>query len=710
MKSINYLCLFLIFVVYTDIVKSTSYNSNGQTGLIALPSAEVHDQQSIFFTLNKNSYYKIGTLTVTPFDWMEASFFYYRPDDLIWGDTPGLYLDKGFNVKFSYKPKSFLLPRIAIGLDDFAGTGQFTKEYIVSTYDFNNIKLSTGVGWGKFVGDSPQDNPLDFIHSRFNIRPANSSKNDNYGGNLSSNTWFRGDVQYFAGIELKSNIIKGISYKLETNPYNYFEYMCCGEGTSIMSNTVRKKESDLNFGISYKLKDYGNIDLSFTQGNAWNISFSVGFSSKNPIRKKNKFLPKLQNNQNNQIEIRNEFYWDLLDNLNANNLFLQTASLNGDKLKLTIDSKEHFNPIIYTSRSALIAKEVSKNNKIDIKTIEVGNIVRGAQINNIRYRTQDLNLNKRYPDVLIEKYSQVKQPNPKDYISSDFKPRVNFPLFFYNISPDVRTHVGSPQKVVFTGFGVKAISEVQFNRNITLSINIAKSLQDNFDNKFSDPNSSMELVRTEILDYLQQTGDDLYINYLDIDSIWSPLKGFWTKFQFGYLEPMYGGVSSEFLYKPFESNFAVSAEFNKVKKRFYDQKFSFLDYKTTTSHLNIAYYEPNTNILAKLSFGKYLAGDSGYTLDLSRRMPSGWRAGFFFTRTNVSAEEFGEGSFDKGFYFNIPFNIFSKGYSKESAGLQFRTMTRDGGQKLELRNKLIDSFYGSSLDEINENWENFLDW
>jgi len=47
-------------------------------------------------------------VTITPFDWMEASYFYYRPDDLFWGSTKGLYLDKGFNVKFSYKPKNIL--------------------------------------------------------------------------------------------------------------------------------------------------------------------------------------------------------------------------------------------------------------------------------------------------------------------------------------------------------------------------------------------------------------------------------------------------------------------------------------------------------------------------------------------------------------------------------------------------------------------------
>ena len=87
-------------------------------------------------------------------------------------------------------------------------------------------------------------------------------------------------------------------------------------------------------------------------------------------------------------------------------------------------------------------------------------------------------------------------------------------------------------------------------------------------------------------------------------------------------------------------------------------------------------------------------------------MPSGWQAGIFFTRTDVPAEIFGEGSFDKGFYINVPFDVFSKSYSKNTYGIKYRPMTRDGGQKLEIQNRLIDSFYGSNRYEINENWYN----
>ena len=395
--------------------------------------------------------------------------------------------------------------------------------------------------------------------------------------------------------------------------------------------------------------------------------------------------------------------------MKKNNLLLQTATLKKESLNITIDSIEHINPIIYSSRAAYISKEVASFNSINLNKIEVGQIVRGAKINSISYRASDLNMKERYPDILIKRHSILKDSIDKDYLDHDFLPKAKFPNFFYSLSPDIRTHVGSPQRFIYTGFGLKFSSEIQMNRNIVIRSIIGQTIDHNFDEKNSVPNSSLPHVRTEVLDYLRESSKELHIKNLEIESIFSPKNNIWTKLTFGYLEDMYGGMASEFLFKPYRSDLAASLEYNYIKRRAFEQKFSFIDYQTTTYHLNLAYYEPRSNILAKWSYGKYLAGDTGYTLDLSRRMPSGWRAGFFFTRTNVSAEQFGEGSFDKGFYFSVPLNIFSKGYSKESNGFSLKTMTRDGGQKLELKNRLIDSFYGSTFNEINENWSNFLD-
>ena len=43
------------------------------------------------------------------------------------------YKDKGFNLKVRIKQEG-QLPAIAIGLNDFAGTGYYSSEYIVTSY------------------------------------------------------------------------------------------------------------------------------------------------------------------------------------------------------------------------------------------------------------------------------------------------------------------------------------------------------------------------------------------------------------------------------------------------------------------------------------------------------------------------------------------------------------------------------------------------
>ena len=112
-------------------------------------------------------------MTVSPYDWLEASYFYYRPRDLVWNDGDGKEghdLDKGFNVKASFDPKIKYFPKLAIGIDDIAGTGYFSREYIVSTFNFNHFKLTVGSGWGKYDVGNGISNPLSIFSDHFRTR------------------------------------------------------------------------------------------------------------------------------------------------------------------------------------------------------------------------------------------------------------------------------------------------------------------------------------------------------------------------------------------------------------------------------------------------------------------------------------------------------------------------------------------------------------
>ncbi|MDC0923731.1 YjbH domain-containing protein, partial [Gammaproteobacteria bacterium] len=348
------------------------------------PSADSRPEGSIAVTLNKNDIWKFGTLTASPFDWLEASYFYYRPSDLKWegNSKRGHYLDKGFNVKFIYRPKNNNLPNIAIGLDDFAGTGLFTREYVVLTSIQSNIKYSLGIGWGKFAGNNSFKNPLSDLSSSLLSRPL-VSDNYNLGGSLSYDQWFRGNASIFGGLEWRIANINGLNLKLEYDPFNYLDFSAQNRSDAFYE--IRKKDSDLNIGLSYALNKHLTIDASYIKGNTFNISFNMGITFNDSLSTKPKFKPMLAK----QDVIKKEksiFYENLLYNLNNNSLFLQTSTLhkNGN-LDLAISTADHRNAIRSSSYAAYISNKVADLNDIDLSLINVSHINAGIELNNITY-------------------------------------------------------------------------------------------------------------------------------------------------------------------------------------------------------------------------------------------------------------------------------------------------------------------------------------
>ena len=677
----------------------SSYNSFGQTGLIQTPSADTNKEGNLAFTINKNGMWKVGTLTVSPFNWMEASYFYYRPSDLIWeGDLiAGHYLDKGFNVKFKYIPKNKTMPEFAIGLDDFAGTGFFTKEYIVSSKELNNTKISLGMGWGKFLNNNSFENPLSALSSGFSNRPY-VSDNLKLGGSPSYDQWFRGDATLFGGIEYFLPRINGLSIKIEHDPFNYLDFSASNRPDA--SYKLRKKDSNLNIGFSYALNKFVTLEASFIKGNTLNFSISVGATFDDRLSNKPTFEPIIKT-RDNKDKSKRIFYEDLLFNLTKNSLLLQTASLSDNKLDISILAPQHRNAIRSSTYAGLIAKDVAKSHEIDVYLINIGHINAGVELNNISYIANHLDKSKYTPAEIIERYTSLDSGNTNSYKDHEFKPTVKFPAIFTSLSPALVSYIGNPEKFYFGGIDLQYITEIQFKRNLLLSTEINYALFNNFQQTVSGPDSQMEHVRTEKLQYLINA--DLYINRMQLDYIWSPYKNTYAKLSGGLFESMFGGVGVEILYKPFNSNLTLGLESFYVRQRSYEQVFKFKNYKTTTTHLNLGYSLP-MGIESNISFGRYLAKDDGFTFDLSRTTGSGFKAGIYFTRTNVSAEVFGEGSFDKGFYFQIPMDLFSKNYKGGYSSFRLSPLTRDGGAKLQFDRDLKGLMFNSTFRELKHGW------
>ena len=111
--------------------------------------------------------------------------------------------------------------------------------------------------------------------------------------------------------------------------------------------------------------------------------------------------------------------------------------------------------------------------------------------------------------------------------------------------------------------------------------------------------------------------------------------------------------------------------------------------------------------MTQLDVGRYLAGDFGATFALSREFDNGWRIGAFATLTDVSSEDFGEGSFDKGILLTIPIDWVTGQSSRTKLTQVLRPIWRDGGARLYVPGRLYETVRGLHATELDASWGRF---
>ena len=71
--------------------------------------------------------------------------------------------------------------------------------------------------------------------------------------------------------------------------------------------------------------------------------------------------------------------------------------------------------------------------------------------------------------------------------------------------------------------------------------------------------------------------------------------------------------------------------------------------------------------------------------------------------TNLSAREYGEGSFGKWVYGNIPMDIFSQRGTRDRTFFEWAPLVRDGGQKLKTGKDLYVLMNNPHLELSDQN-------
>jgi len=680
----------------------------GGIGLIEVPTARFPKEGNLRLGVTSSWPYEVTALAATPFPWMEAVYRYTEVKNRLYSDIPSFsgnqtLKDKSFDFKFKLLKESKYLPDIALGLRDLAGTGLFAGEYLVASKRFWNLDATLGMGWGSLSGKGHYSNPLIRVSDQFSSRGYEQG----VGGDFAYDAWFSGrQVSLFGGFEY-SLPFRGWRLKAEydtsnlvdepwvTKPYN----VSLASGVNDMIEYSIGYKGGRNFHFSFFIKgDFG--------------TGSIVPKIDPPIR----LTPPSEKNKNRLLRDRELLFGSINANLAVAKIYTQAISMGEDELTLTVNQAKFRSQPRAIGRSIRVAALLAPS---QIKYITVNTMNADIELSSVTVRKDDFHnaANAEGSSAEIYRNAVIQSPMNQHYKSADFQPTVKFPEIRTNIAPAVRNMIGGPEAFYLGQLWIRINNTIKFMRGLELNTVIGLNLWQNFDLLKTPSDSTLPHVRSDIQEYLKEGKNN--IMRMKLDYIFSPYRDIYARLDAGLLEEMFGGVGGEILYRPFNKTWAVGLALHRVKQRDYKQKFGFLkgksintqnsEYETETGHVEIYKEFPKQGVIAQVMAGKFLAGDRGATLDVSRRFKTGLRLGFFFTRTDATAEEFGEGGFDKGIYFQIPHDLFFTRFTTGQVFFGIHPLTRDGGALLVQHHSLYAITGNTAKYEIERDWEDILD-
>ena len=152
-------------------------------------------------------------------------------------------------------------------MNDFAGTGIYSSEYIVGSYGINRTDFHFGIGFGLLNGsDLRFKNPLGIIADNFNER---TTATEALGGSFQPSRYFSGET---------ASPFFGVSHALNNKLLLKAEY-----DSSVRPGLVpfRIPENDFSFGVDYLITDNLSIGVSYERGDYASFKFVY---KNNPVK------------------------------------------------------------------------------------------------------------------------------------------------------------------------------------------------------------------------------------------------------------------------------------------------------------------------------------------------------------------------------------------------------------------------------------------
>lgn len=674
-----------------------TYNLYGVPGLLDMPTAESAPDAELSTTLSHFAGGTRGTLSFQITPRLSGSFRYGRINKFNAGNPT---FDRSFDLRYRLLDEGRYRPAVAFGLQDFIGTGLYSGEYIVATKSLSpRLRVTGGIGWGRLGSYNGFSNPLGVINGGFNTRPGGFSGR---GGQVELGRWFRGDAALFGGVSYQAT--DRLTLKAEYSSDAYTAETAAGRN-------LFSRKSPINLGLNYKIVEGANLQLSYLYGDTIGLSFNVHTNPKRsavlgggeeapiPVKVRDRKSANALGWTSND-EIKSQLRDGIATILDSSGIKTEGVRLTGREVTVYIRNERYLARAEAIGRTARILTQATPSS---VDTFRIVPMVNGVPSSAVVIRRDDLEQFEHDPNGTERIFDravvqdQIDGPAPQDRLESQF-PRTN-----WSLGPYIKASYFDPDKPARVDLGLRAMGEFVIAPGLILSGQIDQRLVGNRDGSTRFEPSGIARVRSDAGKYAKA---DTALTKLTLASYFRPGENLYGRVTAGYLEPMFAGVSGEVLWKPVASRFAFGLEVNAVQQRDFDQGFGLRNYKTVTGHAS-AYYDFGNGFHGQVDAGRYLAGDWGATVAMDREFANGWKVGAYATMTNVPANTFGEGSFDKGIRISVPLNHFIGKPSTKVYDAKIQSLSRDGGAQLNVDNRLYDNVRSYHQPDLRKSWGRF---
>lgn len=653
-----------MFAVVPALVCANDY---GEQGLIDIPSARMADDAEFTVMMAYDRAFDSYSVTYQALPWLEATFRYSGSFNVS-PNRQRVYWDRNYGFKARLWEETQYVPEIAFGIRDLIGTGVFGSEYIVGSKRFGKLDTTLGIGWGRLAGRGMFDNPLGYLDSKFDERAEATTSVANAG--TVRNYYFRGKAGVFGGLSYQ--LSDSIELLAEYNPDEY-------DFTEKLSGISITPTSPLSVGMKWRALPQVELGLSFQHLDQIGFSFESKFdtSALPPERPQATFISSLYLPESELPEQINKAKWfdRLLYDVERSDLILVEGSLSADGYSAEL--------VVGNPGFSIWSDALGRH-------IALADLHLPATVNTIYFIIEEgghrsATLRVPRPSAVISPYEPMARS-----LVSDGKtlkvPQYRTGFATGKVISDIRLgnrlQLFDPDDPARYQLNLSLGSEYVLNNHWSIRAAYTFDLTNNFDeSRRRRSNSQLPKVRTDVVSYLVEgsTGlEKLFIEGRDT------FGSNWHYRTFGgVLEEMFSGVGGEVLYWDTRSRLAFGMSMAYLKQRDFDKSFKHRDYEVLSGFASVYWATPWYNYDVAVHAGRYLAKDVGATLDIRRTFRNGWQIGIFATLTDVPFDVFGEGSFDKGFYFQVPLDGIFGDAGRAKVATRVRPVQRDGGQRLE---------------------------